>query len=145
MCSLLRFLLDLGQHVGLAQDEQLLALHDDLGAPVLGVQDLIALDDVKREALSAVVELAVTDGQDLALDRLLLRGVGEHDARGRRLLLLDRLDDQTIAQGLELHAGPPLRSVDLTDWHSKGKSATREHSTSKTGSRPGVGAAGSRR
>src|SRR5215213_9905432 len=34
---------------------------------------------------------------------------------------------------------------DVTGWHSKGESATREHSTSKAGSRPGVEAGGSRR
>ena len=39
---------DLGEHVGLAQDQQVLAFDRDLGAAVLGVEDLVALDDVER-------------------------------------------------------------------------------------------------
>ena len=85
---------DLGEHVGLAQDEQVLAFDRDLGAAVLGVEDLVALGHIKRDALAVVVELAVADGEDLALLGLLLRGVGEDDAGSGRLLLLDRLDDQ---------------------------------------------------
>ena len=45
-------LLDLGQDVGLAQDEQLLAVDLDLGPAVLAVQDLVARADVERDALS---------------------------------------------------------------------------------------------
>src|SRR3954468_19523209 len=100
--------LDLGQHVGLAQDEEVLALDLDFGAAVLGVKELVALGDVKRDPLAGLLtELAVSDGQDLALLGLFLRRVGEDDAARGRLLLLDRLDDQTIAEGLELHRGPP--------------------------------------
>src|SRR3954470_17917267 len=98
---------DLCQDVGLAQHEQVLALDRDLGAAVLGVEDLVALGDVERDALVVVADLAVTDGEDLAALRLLLGSVGEDDAARRRLLLLYRLDDQSIAQGLELH-GPNL-------------------------------------
>src|SRR3712207_4796775 len=97
--------LDLGEHVRLAEDQQVLAVDLDLRAAVLGVEDLVTLGDVEGDALLAVlVPLAVADGEDLALLRLLLRGVGEDDAGRGRLLLLDRLDDQPIAQGLELHS-----------------------------------------
>ena len=51
-----------------------------------------------------LARLAVADSEDLAALRLLLGGVGEDDAAGGRLLLLYRLDDQPIAQRLELHA-----------------------------------------
>src|SRR5207237_1155248 len=52
--------LDLGQHVGLAEDEELLAVHLDLGAAVLAVEDLVAFGDVERRALAGVlVDLAV--------------------------------------------------------------------------------------
>src|ERR687898_645799 len=95
--------LDLGQDVGLAQDEQVLAVDLDLRPAVLGVQDLVALGHVERHALAVVVQLAVTDGEDLPLLGLLLGGVGKDEAGRRRLLLLDRADDQTIAEGLELH------------------------------------------
>src|SRR5687768_6364959 len=41
----------------------------------------------------------------------------------------------SFMRGTSTQIGP-----DLTDWHSKGESATREYSTSKAGSRPGAGA-----
>ena len=44
--------LDLGEDVGLAQDQQVLAVDLDLRAAVLGVQDLVALGDVERDALA---------------------------------------------------------------------------------------------
>src|SRR3954449_1562709 len=101
MCSLLLLLLDLGKDVGLAQDQQVLAVDLDLGAAVLAVQDGVALRDVERNALVAVVvEAAIADGDDLAALRLLLGGVGEDDAAGGRLLLLDRSHNQAIAQRL---------------------------------------------
>src|ERR687885_1502827 len=107
---------DLGEHVGLAQDQQVLAVHLDLRAAVLGVEDLVALRDVEGDALLAVlVPLAVADREDLALLRLLLRGVGEDDPGRGRLLLLDRLDDQPIAQGLELHW---VTSTEIASWRA---------------------------
>jgi hypothetical protein len=99
--------LDAGKDIRLAQHEQLLAVDLDLVPAVLAVQDLVALGDVERNPLAVVVELAVTDGQDLALLRLLLGGVGQDDATRSGLLLLDRPHDQPIAQGLELHLEPP--------------------------------------
>ena len=75
---------DLGQHVGLAQHQQVLAVDLDLRAAVLGVQDLVALGHVERDALARLLaELAVADGEDLALLGLLLRGVGKDDAAER--------------------------------------------------------------
>src|SRR3954451_2247746 len=94
---------DLGEDVGLAQDEEILAFDGDLGAAVLGVQDLVTLGHVERDTLAVVVELAVADSEDLALLGLLLRGVGKNDAGSGGRFLLDGLDDQSIAQGLELH------------------------------------------
>ena len=43
------------------------------------------------------------DGDDQALLRLLLRGVGQDEATSGGLLLLDRPHDEPVAQGLELH------------------------------------------
>src|SRR6201999_616252 len=96
-------LVDLGEDVGLAQDQQVLAVNGDLRAAVLRVQDLVALGHVERDALAVVVELPVADREDLALLRLLLGGVRKDDAGSGRRVLLDSLDDQTIAQGLEIH------------------------------------------
>src|SRR5262249_41877743 len=74
--------------------------------------------DIQRDALAALVELAVAGCEDLALLRLLLGGVGEHEPTGSGLLLLDRPHDQTIAQGLQLHVvEPPFRSLLLPARH----------------------------
>src|SRR3954470_4215934 len=112
MCFAVSLRLDLGKDVALAKHEQLLAVDLDLRAAVLAVQDLVACGDVERDALLAIlVVAALADGQDLALLRLLLGGVGEDDAAGGRRFLLDRLDDQPIAQGLELHVFEPPSEV----------------------------------
>src|SRR3954449_2090127 len=104
MCFAVSLRLDLGEHVALAQDEQLLAVDLDFGAAVLAVEDLVAFGDVERDALLAIlVVAALANGDDLALLGLFLGGVGEDDAAGGRLLLLDCPHDQAIAQGLELH------------------------------------------
>src|SRR5215210_714600 len=93
------------EHVRLAQDEQVVAFDVDLGAAVLGIEDLVALTDVERDALLAIlVPLAFAYSQHLAALRLLLGGVRENDAAGSRLLFLDCLDDQSIAEGLKLHS-----------------------------------------
>src|SRR6267142_805301 len=90
--------LDLGEHVGLAQDQEVLAVHLDLGAAVLAVKDFIALGDVERRALAGLlIDSAVADGEDLALLGLLLGGIGQDDPTRRGLLLLERLDDHAIA------------------------------------------------
>src|SRR5436309_5121846 len=111
-------LLDLGQHVRLAEDEELLAIHLDLGAAVLAVEDLVALGHVERGALAGVlVHLAVADREDLALLGLFLSGIGEDDATLRGLFLLNCPHDQSIAKGLELHLSkPPGKGDDA--WHS---------------------------
>src|SRR3954454_17971295 len=101
---------DLGQHVGLAQHQQILAVDLDLRAAILGVQDLVALGHVDRNAPAGfLAELAVADGEHLALLRLLLRGLGEDDAADGRLVLLDRPHDQAITERLELHRMFPPR------------------------------------
>src|SRR3954451_1803614 len=114
--------LDLGEDVRFAKDEQVLAVDVDLGAAVLGVEDLFALRDVERDALVAlVVPAAVAHGDDLALLRLLLGGVGEHDAAGGRGLLLDRPHDEPVAQGLELHVWMTSGESGwiCRNWHSR--------------------------
>src|SRR6266511_5025306 len=96
-------LVDLREHVRLAEDEQLVAVHGDLGAAVLGVEDLVALLDIERTAAAVLLHLTVADGDHLALLGLLLRGVGEDDSARGCLLLLDCLHDQAVVKGLELH------------------------------------------
>ena len=70
----------IAEDVVLAQDEVLVAVDLDLGARVLAEEDLVARLDVERTELAVVADLAVADGDDLALERLLLGGVGDEDA-----------------------------------------------------------------
>src|SRR5215210_467433 len=128
MCCAFSLRLDLGEDVRLAEDEEVLAVERDLGAAVLAVEDLVALGDVERDALlPVVVETTVADGDDLALLRLLLGGIGKDDATCGGGLLLDRPHDQPIAQGLQLHVEPPSeRGVwnPALLWHSSIQSAS---------------------
>src|ERR671931_1577232 len=91
---------DLGENIGLAQDQNLVGPEPDLGAAVLREDDFVALGDVHRNELAAVVAAAGADREDLAALRLLLRCVGQDDPARRRLLLLEDLDDQAVAQRL---------------------------------------------
>src|SRR5699024_9017347 len=92
---------DDGEDVAGAEDEELLVAVLQLGAAVLGEDDLVADLDVHGDALALVVEAAGADGDDLALLGLLLRGVRDDQAGGRGLLGLERLDDDTILEGLD--------------------------------------------
>src|SRR4030095_314616 len=65
-----------GEDVVLAQDEKRLAVYDDFGAAVFPKEDSVADLDIHRDAL-AFVEAARADGENLALLRLLLGGVGD--------------------------------------------------------------------
>src|SRR4029450_9357293 len=99
---------DLREHVRLAQDQNIVGAELDLGAAVLPVDDLVAHGDFHRDDLPRGVAGARSDGEDAAALRLLLRGIGQDDAARGRLLLLECLEDQTIAQRLQIHSGPPV-------------------------------------
>src|SRR4051812_44053601 len=124
-------LLDYGEDVGFAEDEQVVSVHLHLGAAVLGVEDRVALRYVERDALFAIlVPAPVTDGKNGALLGLLLGGVRQDDPACCGLLLIERLDDQPVAERLELHyAWPSIQSLVTTAiWHSSTESAKREAS-----------------
>ena len=55
--------------------------------------------------LAGLVAAAGADGDDLALRRLLLGGVGNDDAAGGLVLGVDALDDHAVVQGTELELG----------------------------------------
>ena len=66
---------DLGENVGLAQDQVLLGAELDLGAAVLGEDDLVTLLDVHLDVLAVFVPRAGADREDAPALRLLLGGV----------------------------------------------------------------------
>src|SRR6185503_12219687 len=115
---------DLGQDVRLAQDQDLVGSELDLGPAVLGEDDLVTLLDVHLDVLPVLVARAGTDREDLAALRLLLRGVGQHDAAGRDLFLFEDLHDQAVTKRLQIHSGASssFRLCD-TSWHSNSESA----------------------
>src|SRR5690348_2436133 len=96
-------LLDDRNEVFFAHDEQFLAIDLDLGAGILAEQHGVAGLDRHRADLAVVEDLAGTDGDDLALDRLFGSGVGDYDATGRLRLGLKTLDDDAVVQRAKLH------------------------------------------
>src|SRR6266508_1454099 len=110
--------LDHAEDVLLAHDEVLLAVDLDLGARVLRKEDAVPGLDVQRADLAVLQDLAVSDGDHLALDRLLLGRIGDDDAALRLLLLLDALHDDAVLQRPDLHVDflllsrePPWRTA----------------------------------
>jgi hypothetical protein len=72
--------LDDAHDVGLLHDQELLAVDLDLGARPFAEQHAVAGLDVERDELAGFVAAAGADGDDLALLRLFLGGVGDDDA-----------------------------------------------------------------
>src|SRR5581483_9083334 len=99
---------NLREYVGLAQDQVLVRADLDLSAAVLGEDDLIALLQIHGDEVSAVVPAARAHREDAAALRLLLGGVGKHDAARRRLLFIEDLDDQAVTKRLQIHELPPV-------------------------------------
>src|SRR3954465_6051889 len=92
-----------GEDLVLTEDEHVIAFDLDVGAGGLSKQDLVAHLDVERELGSVLEDLAVADGQDLTLLRLLLGGVGDDDPAPGGLLLLDAADEQTVVKRSYFH------------------------------------------
>src|SRR4051794_40943691 len=68
------------EHVLLTEDHELLAFDLDLGAAVFAEKDPIAGVDVELPLRTILEDLAIADGDDLALDGLFLGGIGNDDA-----------------------------------------------------------------
>src|SRR6201995_4416713 len=100
-----RSLLDDREDVAGGEHQELLAGVLDLGAAVLRVENGVADLDVDRHAVALVVDPAGADGEDGALLRLLLGGVGDHDARRRGRLSLVRLDHDAVLERLDRNLG----------------------------------------
>src|SRR5436190_9033406 len=86
------------EDVLLLHDEVLHAIELVLVAGVLAEEDSIAFLHREREILAVVVDLAGAHGDDLALLRLLLGGVGDDEAAVLLVLLLEALDEHAVME-----------------------------------------------
>src|SRR5215471_12457375 len=94
-----------GENVVLAEDQVLGAVDLDLVARVLGEQDLVARLHLELAQRTVLLNLAVADGDDERLLRLLLRRVGDVEPAGGLLLFVDALDENAVVERSDLH-GP---------------------------------------
>src|ERR671912_1084047 len=90
--------LDDAEDFVLAHDEQLLAVDLDLRAAVLAEQHAVTGLNVEFLARAVLLAFAIADGDDLALLRLLLRGVGDDDPAAHLLALFNAAHDHTVMQ-----------------------------------------------
>src|SRR5919201_525976 len=97
----------LREHVRLSENQHFVGPELDLGPAVLAEDDLVAFLEIHLDVLPVLVPGTGTDGEDAAALRLLLRRVGQHDAAGRGLLVLEDLHDQAVTKRLQVH---PLSS-----------------------------------
>src|SRR3954469_5039014 len=89
--------------VGFLHDQKVLAVDAHLGARPLAEQDAVAGLHVEGDDLAGFVASAGADGDDLALLRLLFRGIRDDDAALGLFLSLDAADDDPVMQGTEVH------------------------------------------
>src|SRR5579885_594027 len=94
-----------GHDVLFTHHQQLLAVDLDFSAAVLAEKDLVSDFDVESTDLAVFENLAVADRDDLSLDRLLSRRVGNDDAAGGGTLLFQALDDDAVMKRTNLHGG----------------------------------------
>src|SRR5262245_50844305 len=87
----------------------LFAVDLHFGARVLAEEDSIAGFDVELANRAVLENLAVADGDDVALDRLLFRGVRDEETALGLLLLLHAAHDHAILKRPDLHGRIPPR------------------------------------
>src|SRR6266550_988798 len=89
-------LLQHAHNVGLLHDQEILAVNLHLGAGPFAEQHAIALLEVDRNELAGLVAAARSDGNNLALRRLLLGAVRDEDAASGLGIGINALDNNTI-------------------------------------------------
>src|SRR5262249_36539713 len=92
--------------VALFHDEVLDPIDFHLGAGPLAEQDTVAGFDIERNQFARLVTATRTDGDDFALLRFLLGGVGNNDSACRLLVGIDALNDNTVMKRTKLHGNP---------------------------------------
>src|SRR5688500_327107 len=104
----------------LTHDEEFLAIKLDLLSGVLAEENRVANLDVERRHLAVLLDLALARGDDLALLRLFLGGVGDDDAADFLFAFFEARDDDAVVKRSDLHGSNcPFECVNRgPDWHS---------------------------
>src|ERR1700756_3659692 len=92
-----------GHDVFFAHDHEVITVDLDLSSAVLAEQDLVADFHVERPHLTVFKNLSLTDRDDLPLDGLLRRGIGNHDTARGGALLFQALHDDAVMKRTNLH------------------------------------------
>src|SRR5450755_942410 len=90
-------------NVGFLHDEEFLTVNLDLGAGPFAKQHLVAIFDIKRDQLAALVAGTGANCNDLPLLWFLLGGVGDDDTTFGLLFAFEAADNDAVVQGTELH------------------------------------------
>src|SRR2546421_5576379 len=96
--------------VGLLHDDEILAVDLDFGARPFSKEHSVADLDVERIELAVIPSGAGPGGDDFALHRLFLCGIGDDDAALRLFLLLDSTDQDAILQWSKIHGISSVRA-----------------------------------
>src|SRR6266542_6354623 len=107
------------QNIAFLHDDEVFTVDFHLGARPFAEQDLVARLDVQRRELALFGLGARADGDDFALLRLFLRGIGDDDPARGLLLGLDTTDEDTIMKRPETHShlAPLTELVEQKRWH----------------------------
>jgi hypothetical protein len=89
-------LLKYAHDVALAHDQEGLAVQLDLGSRPFAVKHGVALFDIQRLQLAVIASASRADRGDFSLHRLFLGRIGNDNAAGGLLFLLERLDHDTV-------------------------------------------------
>src|SRR6201993_4481222 len=90
------------QKIALLHDQEILAIDLHLGPRPFSEQNPIPYLHIERDQLTLLIPRSGTRGDDLALLRLLLCGVGNDDAAGGLLLGIDAAHEHAVVQRTEM-------------------------------------------
>src|SRR5512137_2893798 len=96
-------LLDDGEDLFLADDDQLDAVDRHFGAAVLADEDVVALLDGERDGLALIVDPPLAGLDDLGLLGLLLGRVRDDDPASLDFLFLESLEEHSVIQRVNFH------------------------------------------
>src|SRR5215472_12665726 len=99
------------EHFILFHDQVLFAVELDFAAGVLAEENVVAFLNVKREGLALFVLAALAHGDDFALLRFVLGGIGNDDAAASGVSFFQTTHQDAVVQGSELccHSCAPSR------------------------------------